>query len=283
MAYDATLGKLLLFSGVRGDSSSQAASTWIQQDCWTWDGTAWARLLPASLPPGRSFGALAYDPARRTTLLFGGGSANSDPNRLDTWSWTGDSWSQLHPETAPSSAGLMTYDVASGSLLLFAGSTYAWDGGTWADLHPAHSPSSGIPAFLAYDSAHRAAVLVTVDFTGSTSTTTTWTWSGGDWHQQHPVHRPSGTSASGAYDAKRGVIVALIGDQTWTWNGSDWSQQHPSRSPGARYFASAAYDPAVGKVILFGGKSYGVVSGSYRELVTNELWAWDGTDWTRAA
>lgn len=79
------------------------------------------------------------------------------------------------------------------------------------------------------------------------------------------------------------MIVALIGDQTWTWNGSDWSQQHPSRSPGARYFASAAYDPAVGKVILFGGKSYGVVSGSYRELVTNELWTWDGTDWTRAA
>src|ERR1700730_3956334 len=61
MAYDATLGKLLLFSGVRGDSSSQAASTWIQQDCWTWDGTDWARLQPASLPPGRRLSALGNE------------------------------------------------------------------------------------------------------------------------------------------------------------------------------------------------------------------------------
>jgi hypothetical protein len=112
--------------------------------------------------------------------------------------------------------------------------------------------------------------------------TTTWTWSGTDWQQQHPVHQPSGYSASGAYDAKRGVVVALVGDQTWTWNGSDWAQQHPVQSPEARYFASAAYDPALGKVMLFGGKLYGVVHPN-NEFVTNELWSWDGTTWTRAS
>jgi hypothetical protein len=223
---------------------------------------------------------MGYDAARRTTVLFGGGAANSDPSRLDTWAFAAGSWNQLHPLAAPNAAGHVTFDVDSGSLLLFAGSTYAWDGATWVDLRPAHSPSSGIPAFIAYDTQRRAAVLVTVDFA---STVTAWTWSGGDWHEQHPVHRPSGGSASGAYDAKRGVVVALIGDQTWTWNGSDWSQQHPTRSPGSRYFASAAYDPAVGTVMVFGGKSYGFINGSYREFVNNELWSWDGTNWTRAA
>lgn len=280
MAYDATLGKLLLFSGVRGDTSCQSASTWILQDSWTWDGTSWAPLHPGSLPPGRSFGALAYDDARRMTVLFGGGAANSDPMRLDTWTWNGSTWSQLHPSASPAAQGLMTYDAASGSFLLFGGSTYSWDGSTWIDRHPAHSPSSGIPAFVTYDATHRVVVLVTVGFVG---TTTTWTWTGTDWQQQHPVHQPSGTSAAGAYDTHRGTVVALIGNQTWTWNGSDWSQQHPARSPDPRYFASVAYDPAVGKVMLFGGKIYSVINGSLREFVNNELWGWDGTTWTRAA
>jgi hypothetical protein len=133
---------------------------------------------------------------------------------------------------------------------------------------------------MTYDAAHRAAVVLTVDGYG---TTTTWTWSGTDWHQQHPVHQPSGGTAAGAYDARRGVVVAFIENQTWTWNGSDWAQQHPARSPDARYFASAAYDPEVGKVMLFGGKIYGTVNGSHREFVNNELWGWDGTSWTRAA
>jgi hypothetical protein len=219
MAYDATLGKLLLFSGVRGDNSCQAASTWILQDSWTWDGTAWAQLHPVRLPPGRFFGALAYEVVRRTTLLFGGGSANSDPMQFDTWTWDGNTWSQVHPAAVPLSEGLMTYDTTSGSCLLVAESTYSWDGRTWIDRHPAHSPKTGIPAFMTYDAARRTAVFVTSDFTGGT--TATWTWSGTDWQQQHPLHQPSGYSASGAYDAKRGVVVALIGDQTWTWNGSN--------------------------------------------------------------
>ena len=138
MTYDAALGKLLLFSGVRGDESCQAASTWILQDSWTWDGTAWEQLHPASLPPGRSFGSMGYDAARRSTLLFGGGAPNSDPTRLDTWTWASKTWSQQHPSLAPAGEGLMTYDPDTGSLLLLSSSTYSWDGRTWIDLHPAH-------------------------------------------------------------------------------------------------------------------------------------------------
>jgi hypothetical protein len=222
---------------------------------------------------------MAYDVARRTTLLFGGGAPNADSPRLDTWTWDGKSWTELHPSASPATEGLITYDVASGSLLMFGASTYSWDGRTWIDLHPAHSPSVGVPAFIAYDAAHRAAVVVTVDVVGRT--TTTWTWNGADWQQQHAVHQPSGFSAVGAYDTQRGVVVALIGDQTWIWNGSDWSLQHPTRSPESRYFASAAYDPAVGQVMLFGGKIYGMANGPHNEFVNNELWGWDGTNWTK--
>ena len=222
---------------------------------------------------------MAYDDAQRMTLLFGGGEGGFDPVRFDTWTWDGKSWSAQHPSAAPTSEGFIAYDEASGSLLLWDGSTYSWDGSGWIDLHLAHSPSSGIPAFMAYDAAHRAAVVVIVQGTG---TSTTWTFSGTDWQQQHPVHQPSGpanaTTAFGAYDAQRGVIVAFIGDQTWTWNGSDWTQQHPTRSPKQRFFASMAYDPALGKVMLFGGK----IDGDPKQ-VNNELWAWDGTTWSHVA
>lgn len=282
MTYDAALGRLLLFSGVRGDGC-HSASEWILQDSWTWDGTAWEQLHPASLPPGRSFGAMGYDAARRATLLFGGGAPNSDPTRLDTWTWSSNTWCQQHPSLAPAGEGLMTYDTDTGSLLLLSTSTYSWDGRTWIDLHPAHPyPSSGIEAFMTYDAAHHAGVVLTIDPVLGSTATGTWTWSGTDWQQQHPVHQPGGASAIGAYDAKRGVVVALIGDQTWTWNGSDWSQQHPAHSPNPRFFASAAYDPAVGKVMLFGGKIYGLAPPN-SELVNNELWGWDGTDWTKAS
>jgi hypothetical protein len=226
---------------------------------------------------------MGYDTARRTTLLFGGGAANSDPQRLDTWTWASNTWSQQHPSLTPAGEGLVTYDTDTGSLLLLSASTYSWDGRTWIDLHPAHPyPSSGIEAFMAYDAAHHAALVLTIDPVLGATATRTWTWSGTDWQQQHPVHQPSGASAIGAYDAKRGVVIALIGDQTWTWNGSDWSQQHPTRSPESRYFASAAYDPAVGMVMLFGGKIYGMTNGPHTEFVNNELWGWDGTNWTRA-
>jgi len=52
----------------------------------------------------------------------------------------------------------------------------------------------------------------------------------------------------------------------------------PAREP----VRAPAYDPAVGKVMLFGGKLYGVVHPN-NEFVTNELWSWDGTTWTRAS
>lgn len=280
MAYDGRLKKMLLFSGVRGDDSCQFASTWIMQDSWAWNGTNWARLRPTSLPPGRRFGALAYDDARQVTLLFGGGAPDSDPLRLDTWVWDGHNWSEKHPLAPPQSQGLITYDAASASVLLLNDSTYSWDGTNWVDLHPAHLPSEGNPAFMAYDAARRTPVVLTID---AQRATTTWSWSGLDWQRQHPAHQPSGaTTASGAYDGQRGVVLAFVGDETWAWNGSDWTRQHPVRSPRPRYFASMAYDPDIGKVVLFGGKSLGLVNG-YAEQVNNELWAWDGTNWTRLA
>jgi hypothetical protein len=50
-----------------------------------------------------------------------------------------------------------------------------------------------------------------------------------------------------------------------------WTQLSPAASPSARSAASAAYDPATGQTILFGG-----AAGATPE---NDTWNWTGTTW----
>jgi hypothetical protein len=223
---------------------------------------------------------MAYDAGRKSTILFGGGAANADPPRTDTWRWSAGSWVMLSPAMSPSNPGRMTYDSANASLMLLAGSLYSWNGVSWVNTHPAHLPSGGEVAIVAHDALARQ-LLVFVQ--GSPGTPSTWIWDGVDFHRQSPLHEPPQGPAVGAYDPLRGVVVAFVSGETWTWDGRDWSQQHPARMPLPRYFASMAYDSAIGKVVLFGGKTWQTVDGRYVEQVSNDLWSWDGSNWTQAS
>jgi len=83
------------------------------------------------------------------------------------------------------------------------------------------------------------------------------------------------------------VISANIGvplAETWTWDGMTWTQQHPAHNPPAVAQQSMAYDPVLGGVVMFNG---GAVSPAEYDLTgskgfyNNQLWLWDGTDWTQ--
>ena len=52
-----------------------------------------------------------------------------------------------------------------------------------------------------------------------------------------------------------------------------WTEQNPATSPPARSFASMAFDPATGTMVLFGG------DGSSGLLA--DTWTWNGTTWTK--
>ncbi len=61
---------------------------------------------------------------------------------------------------------------------------------------------------------------------------------------------------------------------TWVWTGVNWVREHPKVSPPGRYSASAAFDPQIGEVLMFGGTSQ-------QTQAMNDTWAWDGRTWVR--
>jgi hypothetical protein len=72
------------------------------------------------------------------------------------------------------------------------------------------------------------------------------------------------------------VLFGGVGnfDATWLWDGAAWAQAHPSTSPPGRYGGSAAFDPQIGEVLLFGGTLETGQSAT-------DTWAWDGRTWQK--
>src|SRR5215469_7253156 len=112
----------------------------------------WAKPSLPSVPSGRCCGAMTYDSATGSSLLFGGGINGLAYN--DTWVFTRSAgWSQLSPAVSPpnlSGAGF-AYDPISKTAVLFGGNpgnfvyadqTWTWDGSAWTQQLPSVSPSA---------------------------------------------------------------------------------------------------------------------------------------------
>jgi len=266
MAYDPATGNMVLFGGIDGSDS-------VLNDTWTWNGTTWTEVFPATSPPARISASMAYDPATGNMVLFGGAGTSGDIND-DTWTWNGSIWTQQHPATSPPArfTASMAYDPATGNMVLFGGldgsdsvlnDTWTWNGTTWTEVFPATSPPARFTASMAYDPATGNIVLFggLGSFGSDSALTDTWTWNGSTWTEQHPATSPSArSSASMAYDPATGDMVLFGGvstsgyiNDTWTWNGTTWTELFPATSPPSRITASMAYDPATGDMVLFGG------------------------------
>ena len=81
MAFDATIGRVVLFGGETAAGRSG--------DTWLWNGTEWERVPALAAPSARRGHATVYDPIRRVIVLAGGSSDSGFS--ADTWEWTGAS------------------------------------------------------------------------------------------------------------------------------------------------------------------------------------------------
>ena len=77
MAYDATIGDVVLFGGFLGSWQDTLSDT------WAWNGSDWMEIYPSTVPPNRYDFSMDYDPLNRVLVMFGGYS--STVVRDDTW------------------------------------------------------------------------------------------------------------------------------------------------------------------------------------------------------
>jgi len=121
IAYDSVRERVVVFGGWTGNDSAVG----FLDDTLEWDGQAWVQRSPASRPSPRRFAVMAYDPARRRTLLFGGASVGG--SLMDTWEWDGANWLRRLPAQSPMgrSGTAMAHDSLRGRTVLFGGGSSA--------------------------------------------------------------------------------------------------------------------------------------------------------------
>ncbi|MHB8573115.1 MAG: Kelch repeat-containing protein [Candidatus Dormibacteria bacterium] len=268
MAYDATLGEMILFGGAESaggvgvgtypaGNSTVFANTYIPiSDTWAWNGTDWTLLSPAHSPPARYGAAVAADDARGSIVIFGGEGAQGVALG-DTWEWKNGDWTQLNSATsiapAPRSFASMAYLPSPSQLIMVNG-----------------------------DSASGSALAET------------WLFTGSGWSQYTQPRAIQPRYGSGfTYDAALGKLF-LYGGQNQSggqeygifyWDGVHWTLAQPPTGPPARAFEQMIYFPPAGSVLMFGGEhgTYLCKSGSgISSLVNfaNSVYEQLGDQWT---
>jgi hypothetical protein len=245
----------------------------------------------AGQPEARNHAALAFDPASRRLILFGGFAGQEDV-LSDTWAWNGTGWRRLSPASSPpatfyASAASWpdghTIVMVGGQRTAAAGAngpppgaTWLWDGASWRLAQTTQSPPTSLAAGMAYDPAQHQEVLFVAG--------QTWTWNGQDWTQQRPATSPPARELGAMASTPTGVLLfggnapgntsRTFGD-TWMWSGGNWKRLSPANTPKPRYALKMVVDASSGHAILFGGTD--------DRSAFDDTWRWDGTNWTQLA
>lgn len=124
LTYDPRLQQLVLFGGATTDGATD--------DTWTWDGSTWQQLTPATSPSPTALATLATDQRDRLVLL-----ERSASGAMETWTWEGTTWSRVKTVGEPRYMTLFStaYDATRQRLLLLG---QTGDGPeTWALVYEA--------------------------------------------------------------------------------------------------------------------------------------------------
>lgn len=238
---------------------------------WVRSGQGWAEMpMAGPAPPPRDLAAIAFDPVRGRTVVFGGYSWPQQQSWLfDTWEWDGSTWSQAQAATIPPlTNGKLACDLLGGGMLMFGDQTqtmtspqtWRWDGSNWSQLFPPTSPGSAPNGLVMATDLVRGCVVL---FDG----TKTWEWDGQQWLLRSVAAPFLLHPTAMAFDPVRQVI-ALLGirprsgwpqaawwTEIWEWNGTAWNQAwHGDQTPPPpvpRIEASGfAFDPAAGRLVI---------------------------------
>ena len=260
MAYHPVTGKVYMFGGYQSLSYTVALD-----DLWEWNGTTWAQVDAPVRPPARADAGLAYDPARKSLILFGGTSYSGSQIFADTWEWTSlGGWKQLSPSGSPDALyghGMVT-DTTRSKILLFGGmSNYYWY----------YGPDGGIGGAPMKDPMRNDV----------------WEWDGAKlmWTNRTPTTSAQVPAARQypvmAFDEGRGKLFVFDGlnysystggspSSFWEWDTSSagWAQRDPQDWLNSSYNLLATYDSIRRREIMF------TETNNYTGM-TNETWEID--------
>jgi hypothetical protein len=200
MTFDAARNRVVMFGGTCPTSNvparEQTQWTW-PTDVWEWNGNAWT-IVAAPGPGSRNLSSLAYDAARKVSLLFGG-FGEDRVYRGDTWAWNGLSWQLVSNSGPKARAGhKLVFDAGRKQVMLYGGTSvvdgkverledmWRWNGSTWTEVDQGPvTPGPRVGFSMAYDVKRRRTVL----FGGSVNgvrTDDTWEWDGRSWMKVSP-------------------------------------------------------------------------------------------------
>jgi PKD repeat protein len=330
MAYDIADGYDVLFGG--------ASKTSISSSTWIFTNGGWSNITAtAGTPPSPREGmSMTYDTSDGYILAYGGYnpteicSGSFDSNCYDTWEFHSGHWTQLFPtfdpvcypsgttticNQFPGGSNPITYDTATGDVVLFSGYTYqseywaaTWtyhaDNWTQLNLTQDESPPPMTSEEIAFDSGVDAVVLFggsVANYNGAWDYDATWFFKGGTWTNESSAYplAPSPRMSFGfTYDSTDSELVLFggswsichaltpndcetsavrgTGNDTWTFGVTGWNNVTATSAPVPRVQAAIADYPGARGVLLFGG----ITNSSYGGQYLGDTWSWAGSNHT---
>ncbi|MCA8977785.1 MAG: hypothetical protein KDC98_23875 [Planctomycetes bacterium] len=263
---DPERGEIVMFDS----ATASITETWVHRT-----GT-WMHRDAASQPSARNDAALAFDPASRQVLLFGG--ALPSPG-ADTWLWDGSNWLQAAPAVSPParSAAAMAGDSTRGRVVLYGGQgsggllddTWEWDGTNWQQRSPSLVPPRRKNHAMSFDPQRNVTVLFGGgDYLLPPVLGDHWQWNGSNWTAIVGVPLPPGRAGHGLVFDTATQTTLLVGgyyhltfavpvgrNDVWEWNGAQWTARViTAPQPWPKRITPVAHDPATHRTLLFGGE-----------------------------
>lgn len=121
LVYDQAASRVILFGG--GDFFVDYNDTW----AYDFGHNSWRQLNPATVPPARAYGYLAYNSESDRIVLFGGVDYTETQIFGDTWifNYWNQTWTQMNPRVSPPPRGWfgIVYSAAANRVVTLGGGT----------------------------------------------------------------------------------------------------------------------------------------------------------------
>ena len=278
--------EIVLFGGDTGE---------LYNDIWKFQNNEWKNKNVSDVNPnGKSGYGMCYNGS--VLLVFGGYDDFASLGKSDElWSFDGDGWNLLIPETtkpAPRNGCAMAYDFSRERLVLFGGrgeefvyldDTWEWDGSDWHLMDPETSPTPRDNARMVYFEPIGSVVLFG-GFLDGDYDNKIWQWDGADWQivPAGGVEAPEVYAHQLVYDSNLKRLILYGGVRTWylledlwEWDGYKWRKIDVSgEKPPLRVHHAMTYDPVNDQFIIFGGIDE---AGD----LLNDTWIFKDGQWTQ--